>query len=149
MKNGLGVLVLLALGALGGAFLVPRARAQGDAPPAAPAHRPAPWEYKVFLMDFGEYQEKDDWKEFKEKAGGNEPKADASFRTYVLNYLAKDGWELIQVVQTKEKLGYFYLRRPRIEGALEPPFPQNGEPVPPDPKEFPPDGPHPRRSPNH
>src|SRR5262249_27907708 len=91
------------------------------------------FEYRVFAMDFNDYSEKDEFKDFKTKAGGNEIKADAEFRGYVLNFLAKDGWELEQVVQLKEKLGYFYLRRPPT--ASEPAATPKQQPD--DPKSYP------------
>jgi len=132
--------VVLFAAALGGALLGSRARAQ-DPEPAAPAARPAPWEYRVFLMDQTEYSLKDDWKEFRDRAGGNELRADADFRSYVLEHLARDGWELVQVVTVKAKLDYLYLRRPRGSGPPVAPSAPSGE----DPKTYPGSDPRPPR----
>ncbi len=93
------------------------------------------WEYKVFLVDGRDFQDKDDWKAILEKAGGNAFKADADFKEYILNYMANDGWELMQVVQpVKEAKGggggeivHFYMRRPRREGEKKP---DEGNPTP-------------------
>jgi hypothetical protein len=62
-------------------------------------------------MDFREYKDKDDWKEFLGRAGGNEMRADADFKGHVLNHLAKEGWELVQVIPIKAELTHYYLRR--------------------------------------
>jgi hypothetical protein len=143
MRNSLGILALVFAGAVGGSLLGPRARAQD--PPPAPAPKPCPWDYKVFCMDYNEYSEKDDWKEFRARVGGNALKADAEFRSYVLNWLAKDGWELVQVVQLKTELGYFYLRRPHRDAP--PPAASEQEPES-DPRNLPPDDPRRPRKPH-
>jgi hypothetical protein len=84
------------------------------------------WEYKVFLVVARDFRDKDDWKEILDRAGGNEFRADADFKAYVLNHFANDGWELIQVVQPlKDKSGggeivHFYMKRPRREEEKKP-----------------------------
>lgn len=145
----LALVPLLLAAALSGAAFSGLARAQqgSDAPGApAPGVKPAPWEYRVVALDFTDYSEKDEWKAFSDRNGGNALKADADFRAYVLNYLAHDGWELVQVVFVKDKLSYLYLKRPRTSDAL-PELPQgDGTQVPQDPKGFPgPDGRPPRK----
>lgn len=99
-RASIATAVLLAF-LLGGAFAQEK-----EAPPA-------PYEYRVFLMNFPDYKDKDDWAEFKERNGGNEMKADAEFKGHVLNHLAKEGWELVQVLSPKPEVAQFYLRRPR------------------------------------
>jgi hypothetical protein len=111
-----------------GALLGTRAVvAQSDSPRSG-------WEYKVFLVDGRDFQDKDDWKQILEKAGGNAFKADADFKEYILNHFANDGWELVQVVQpVKDSKGgsgeivHFYMKRPRREGEKGP---EEGNPAP-------------------
>ena len=94
--------------ALAGATLGTRAVAQGE--------KASAYEYRVFNLDAREFRDKDDWKAMLEKTGGNELKADAEFKGYVLTTLAKEGWDLVQVVsplKDKNDLVVFYLRRNR------------------------------------
>lgn len=148
----LTLLPVALVAALTGALASRGARAQegtGDHPASAPVSKPAPWEYRVFLMDYTEYSEKDEWKGFYAQAGGNALKADSEFRSlHVLNWLAHDGWELVQIVQIKEKLGYLYLRRPRTSDAL-PVAPTADGTLLQQPKDFPNPDPHPRRPAPH
>jgi Domain of unknown function (DUF4177) len=86
--------------------------AQGDG--KEPETKASPWEYRVFLVDGREFRDKDDYKEVLAKADGNDFHADADFKAYVLNHLAKEGWELVQVIQPvkeKSEIVHFYLRR--------------------------------------
>jgi hypothetical protein len=101
-------IVVVFFAALLGAALGTRAVAQGE--------KPSPYEYMVFNVEAREFRTKDDWKAILEKNAGNELKADAEFKGYVLNTLAKDGWELVHVahpVKEKNELTVFYLRRTR------------------------------------
>jgi hypothetical protein len=90
--------------------LATRAVAQSDSP------KPSSYEYRVFLVDAREFRDKDDWKEIVAKEEGNEFKADPAFKAYILNHLAKEGWELVQVApaaKDKPEIVHLYLRRPR------------------------------------
>lgn len=87
-----------------------RALAQSD------SHAPSAYEYRVFLVDAREFRDKDDWKDVVAKEDGNEFRADPAFKAYILNHLAKEGWELVQVVgcaKDKPEIVHLYLRRPR------------------------------------
>ena len=112
MKRNLFLAAAFVLGVLV-AGVVTRARAED--PPAPKVHAPSPWEYKVFLVDAREFRDKEDWKDAVAKEDGNELRADPVFKGYVLNHLAKEGWELIQVLhplKDKNEVVHFYLRRP-------------------------------------
>jgi hypothetical protein len=90
-----------------------------QAPRVVAQEKPSPYEYRVFLVDAREFSDKDDWKQVLEQEGGNAFHADATFKAYVLNHLAKEGWELVQVVQTtkdKPEIVHFYLRRHHVDG---------------------------------
>lgn len=92
--------------------LATRAVAQSD------PGKPGAYEYKVFLVDAREFRDKEDWKEVVAKEEGNEFRADPVFKGYILNHLAKDGWELVQVVpvaKDKVEIVHLYLRRPRTK----------------------------------
>ena len=105
------VLVALACG-LGGALAGGRARA--DDKPAAKA---SAWENRVYVLSANDFRAKDDWKACVERNGGDELKADAEFKGMVLDYLGRDGWELVQVVvpfpNAKNEIVQYYLRRPK------------------------------------
>lgn len=108
MKRAVFFVVAFLLGVLA-------TRAIAQDPPAA---SPAPWEYRVFLVDSREFRDKDDWKDIVAREGGNEFRAEPAFKAYILNFLAKEGWELVQVmpaVKEKNEIVHFYLRRPRAK----------------------------------
>ncbi len=115
MKRALFFAFAFLLGTIATGVIATRAKAE-DPKPAAGAREPAPWEYRVFLVDIREFRDKEDWKAVVEQEGGNEFRADPAFKAYILNHLAKDGWELVQVlpaVRDKNEIVHFYLRRPR------------------------------------
>jgi hypothetical protein len=104
---------VLGLALAGSAALGVRAQDDRPPPPPTPAAKPAPWEYKVVALEFREYRETDEWKEQLAKHDKNELKADAAFKEYALNYWAKEGWELVQVLLPKPEMTVCYLRRQR------------------------------------
>lgn len=113
MKRAFWFPAAFLVAALGGA-VGSRAVAQSDSP------KPAGFEYKVFLLDARDFRDKDDWKDVLARADGNEFRADADFKAYVLNHLGADGWELIAVthpVKDKNEIVHFYLRRPRTSAS--------------------------------
>ncbi|MEZ0228205.1 MAG: hypothetical protein ACAI25_06240 [Planctomycetota bacterium] len=116
MKRTLFFLLAFVLGTVAATTISRRATAED--PPVTPkaAHEPAPFEYKVFLLDARDFRDKDDWKEAVAHADGNEFRADPVFKSYVLNHLAQEGWEFIQVLPASKEnhqIVHFYLRRPR------------------------------------
>ena len=68
------------------------------------------WEYRVFRMAPADYQNKADYLAIKRKAGKG---VEAAFTEHVLNYLGKEGWELVQAERRNPNLLYLYLRRPK------------------------------------
>ena len=81
----------------------PSATAQ-DAP-----RKQAGWQYRVFRLDPVDYQDKQDYEAILAKEGARN--VDAAFQEHVLNYLGKDGWDLVQVEQVNKTLRYLYLKR--------------------------------------
>ncbi|MBI3726370.1 hypothetical protein HY251_20785 [bacterium] len=116
-------LVLAAL--VSGTALGTRAAAQSSDPP-----RLLRYEYKVFAMAYGDFKEKDDYKAILERAEGNELRADGDFKAYVLDYLAQEGWELVQVVTPKNDLTVFYLKRVKLPGQPPSEIEGSGGPLP-------------------
>ena len=100
-----GAFVAFALGVALGALGLGIARGQPPPPPAT-------WEYRLFRMDPQEYAGKSDYEEIKRKHGGDGLKTEAEFQEYVLNTLAKAGWELQLMERPRPSLIHFYLRRP-------------------------------------
>jgi hypothetical protein len=113
MVRKLALIAVVAVGLGVASLAVPRARAQDPPQPErpAPTHKPGPWEYKVLSLEFREYRETEEWHDILAKHEKNELKADAAFKEYVLNFYAKEGWELDQVVSPKNELTIMYLRR--------------------------------------
>lgn len=101
-----GMFVAFVAGVAVGALGLGIARGQG-----APA--PAPFEYRLFRMDPQDYAGKADYEEIKRKHGGDGLRTDAEFQEYVLNTLAKEGWELQLLERPRPNLVHYYLRRPR------------------------------------
>ena len=67
------------------------------------------WEYRVFSLDPTEYQDKADYKSILDKEGPR--KSDSAFKEHVLNYLGKQGWELVDMEIRQQNLIYYYLKR--------------------------------------
>ena len=124
MKQGFWLVAVIAAAFLGASL---RTSARGDTGATGPKQV---YQYQVFTLDYGDYKDKEDWKAIVERDGGNELRAGADFKTYVLNYLATQGWELVQVVPLKTEISFFYLRRPFQEGQTPemPEGPGNGAP---------------------
>jgi len=97
--------VAFALGVAVGALGLGIARGQGAPPPAT-------YEYRLFRMDPQEYAGKSDYEEIRRKHGGDGLKTEAEFQEYVLNSLAKEGWELQLMERPRPSLIHYYLRRP-------------------------------------
>jgi hypothetical protein len=100
-----GTFVAFVAGVAVGALGLGIARGQGTPPPA-------PFEYRLFRMDPQEYAGKSDYEEIRKKHGGDGLKTDCEFQEYVLNTLAKEGWELQLMERPRPNLVHFYLRRP-------------------------------------
>lgn len=69
-------------------------------------------EFKVVPVQFSDYKTSPQWKNILARSSNNEELARASFHELLLNTLAKDGWELIQITTEDKKNAAFYLKRP-------------------------------------
>lgn len=68
-------------------------------------------EFKVVPVQFSDYKTTPQWKNILIRNGNNEALARSAFHELLLNTLAKDGWELVQVIKEDKKNAVFYLKR--------------------------------------
>lgn len=78
-------------------------------PVAAQQTRPVQWEYRCFRLDPQDYEDKEDYKQIYKKFGRRG--AEATFYERVLDYMGKEGWELVSVERRTPAIAYLYLKR--------------------------------------
>ncbi|HBP16338.1 MAG TPA: hypothetical protein DEA08_00915 [Planctomycetes bacterium] len=78
-------------------------------PAAAQQARVTQWEYRCFRLDPKDYEDKEDYKQIYKKVGRRG--AEAAFYERVLDYMGKDGWELVSVERRTPAVVYLYLKR--------------------------------------
>ena len=78
-------------------------------PAAAQQAKVAQWEYRCFRLDPKEYEDKEDYRQILKKFGRGG--AEAAFYERVLDYLGKEGWELVSVERRTPRIAYLYLKR--------------------------------------
>jgi hypothetical protein len=69
------------------------------------------YENKVVLVAYNDYKKSPQWKTIVEQYDDNELLAFFPFQELLLNTLAKDRWELIQIHPLNAKTVVFYLKR--------------------------------------
>lgn len=78
-------------------------------PAAAQQARAVQWEYRCFRLDPKDYEDKDDYRQILKKFGRSG--AEAAFYERVLDFLGKEGWELVNVERRTPNVAYLYLKR--------------------------------------
>ncbi|MDF1663460.1 MAG: hypothetical protein P1V97_16940 [Planctomycetota bacterium] len=68
-------------------------------------------EFKVVPVQFNDYKTTPQWRRILVTNGNNEALARSAFHELLLNTLAKDGWELVQITKEDKKNAVFYLKR--------------------------------------
>jgi len=103
--------IVLALGALALAVAGLLVAGPLDAPRVASAAAPPAHEYKVLLIAFDDYKEKEDYKAI-ERREKDTFRAVLAFQEYALAHHGKEGWRLIHVEAKTPAQAIFYLERP-------------------------------------
>ncbi len=82
---------------------------------AAAQQRPRPvdvrWDYWVIRFDPNDYKDKDDYKDFLRREGGDHARAEGPFLEHVLKTAGQQGWELTHVDRPRPAFAYLVLRR--------------------------------------
>ena len=78
-------------------------------PAAAQQAKVVQWEYRCFRLDPKDYEDKEDYKQIFKKFGRRG--AEAAFYERVLDYMGKEGWELVNVERRTPAVAYLYLKR--------------------------------------
>ena len=78
-------------------------------PAAAQQAQASKWEYRCFRLDPKDYEDKEDYKQIYKKFGRRG--AEAAFYERVLDFMGKEGWELVSVERRTPAVAYLYLKR--------------------------------------